>query len=121
MRWQEILLLTESDPTQLVKDELSTMFGVLKVKNIDRIPLEKLLKQVSFDGLSVNMDDGGAIKNIIDIIASLDKLVDKVENNIVYLKSDKPVEYKPTDDKADKDKKAVSTDATKQAKKNIKK
>lgn len=121
MRWQEIFLLTETDLMQSAKNELSSLFGILKVKNIDRIPLEKILKQVSFDDLSINMDDDGAIKYIIDIITSLDKLVDKVENNIVYLKSDKPAEYKPTNDKADKDKKAVSADAIKQAKKNIKK
>lgn len=121
MRWQEILLLTESDPMKAVKDELAALFGILKVKNIDRIPLEKILKQISFDGVSVNLSDDASIKNITDVIISLDNLVDKVENKVVYLKSDKPDNYTPTQDKEEKDKKAVSADATKQAKKNIKK
>lgn len=121
MRWQEILILSESDPNKDLRDELTALFGILKVKNIDSIPLEQVFNQINPDSFSGSFEDDGSRNTLIDIIVSLNNLIDKVENDIVYLKSDKPVDYKPTDDKAEKDSGAVKSGATKQAVKNIKK
>lgn len=120
MRWNEIIYLIEDSPDEELKSDLSALFGMLKVKNIDSVPLDQVIGQITYGGMKISPDDDSAKSNIIDIITSMDGIVDKVENNMVYLVNDKPAEYSPSEDKEKKDQSKVNTKATKMAQKNLK-
>lgn len=121
MRWQEILILSESDSNKDLRDELTVIFSILQVKNISKIPLEKLFDQLSSNEVNFDFEDDSAKKKVIDIITSMNNIIEKVENDIVYMKGNKTPDYTPTKDKEEKDSKEVKVNATKQATKNIKK
>lgn len=121
MRWQEILILSESDSNKDLRDELTVIFSILQVKNISKIPLEKLFDQLSSNEVNFDFEDDTAKKKVIDIITSMNNIIEKVENDIVYMKGNKTPDYTPTKDKEEKDSKEVKVNATKQATKNIKK
>lgn len=120
MKWQEIIYLIEDDVDENLKRDLSTIFGMLKVKNIESIPIDKLLKYISYGDTPVMVDDEETKSKIIDVITTMNNVVDKVENNIVYFVGNKSADYNPSTSKEKDDKKEVKTDATKQAKKNLK-
>lgn len=120
MRWEEILLLTETDVDEAVKRDLSALFGMMKVKGIKSLPFEKIISQITFNSMKIDPKDEDMKTKIIDIISSMDNLVDKVEGDVIYLKYHDQPEYTPSKEKGDKDKKEVSKAAKDTAKKNIK-
>lgn len=120
MRWHEILLLTETDIDEVARKELSAFFGMMKVKGIKTLPFDKIISQLSFNSMKIDPNDEDMKSKIIDIISSMDNLVDKVEGDVIYLKYHDQPEYTPSKEKGDKDKKEVSKAAKDTAKKNIK-
>lgn len=120
MRWQEILLLTETDVDEVARKELAALFGVMKVKGVKTLPLDKIVSQITYNNMTIDPEDSETVNKIVDIITSLDNLVDKVEDETIYLKyQDKP-EYAPSKTKGEKDKTEVKKSATSQAQKNVK-
>ena len=120
MRWNEIIYLIEDSPDEELKSDLSALFGMLRVKNIDSMPMDKLLTQITYGGMKISPDDESAKSNIVDILTSMNDMVEKVENDTVYLVTNRPDEYSPSEDKAKTDKTKVSNKATKTAQKNLK-
>jgi hypothetical protein len=120
MRWQEILLLTETDVDEVARRELAALFGMMKVKGVKTLPLDKIVSQITYNNMSIDPEDTETVKKITDIITSLDNLVDKVEDDVIHLKYPNKPEYAPSKTKGENDKTEVKKSAMSQAQKNLK-
>lgn len=120
MRWQEILLLTETDVDEEIKKELSALLGIMKMKGVKTFPLEKIVSQTTYNGMPIDTTDDAMMGKIVNILTSLSNLVEKVEGDVIHIKFEGKPEYKANPDKTDKDKKEIKKSATDVAKKKIK-
>lgn len=113
MRFWEITThsLHETSSIDDVRTELIDLFTMMKIKDIASVSIDKIKQQISF-----NNDE-----ELINIITGIDNIVDKIENNIVYLKVDNIPDYSASPDTKEKTKNEITKDAKTQAAKNIKK
>lgn len=118
MRYFEII--TEENVPQNIRDQLALLLGVFNVKGIKVIPLEQVLSSIEVNGMRIDTDDENEVKQVIDIILSIDNLVDKVQDDMVVLNGGEIPQYAPSDDRKSKDEKKIKSKAEKTAKKNIK-